>query len=85
MLHDRDSIFVSHLDESIRKLGITVLKSPPRSPKANATCERVIGTIRRECLHPDEPKYPSGAVLIDMRPHLVRERGGEGSLVLAPR
>jgi hypothetical protein len=27
-----------------------VLKSPPRSPKANATCERVIGTIRRERL-----------------------------------
>jgi transposase InsO family protein len=23
---------------------------PPHGPKANATCERVIGTIRRECL-----------------------------------
>jgi putative transposase len=29
---------------------LTVLKSPPHSPKANAICERVIGTIRRECL-----------------------------------
>lgn len=46
----RDSIFASHLDESIRKLGIRVLKSPPRCPKANAVCERVIDTIRRECL-----------------------------------
>ncbi len=27
-----------------------MLKSPPHSPKANAICERVIGTIRRECL-----------------------------------
>jgi hypothetical protein len=26
------------------------LKSPPRTPKANAICERVIGTLRRECL-----------------------------------
>jgi putative transposase len=50
LLHDRDSIFANHLDESIAKLGVTVLKSPPRSPKANAVCERVIGTIRRECL-----------------------------------
>src|SRR5438105_3988727 len=50
LLHDRDSVFASHLDESIRKLRIRALKSPPRSPKANATCERVIGTIRRECL-----------------------------------
>src|SRR6266404_6493766 len=50
LLHDRDSIFASHLDESIGKLGVTVFKSPPRSPKANAICERVIGTVRRECL-----------------------------------
>ena len=27
-----------------------MLKSPPHSPKVNAICERVIGTIRRECL-----------------------------------
>jgi len=50
LLHDRDSIFATHLDESIAKLGVKVLKSPPRSPKANAICERVVGTIRRECL-----------------------------------
>jgi transposase InsO family protein len=50
LLHDRDSIFARSLDDSIKNLGITVLKSPPHSPKANAICERVIGTIRRECL-----------------------------------
>jgi putative transposase len=50
LLHDRDSIFANHLDESIAKLGVKVLKSPPRSPTANAICERVIGTIRLECL-----------------------------------
>jgi transposase InsO family protein len=50
LLHDRDSIFAEHLDESIARLGIGVLKSPPRCPMANAICERVIGTIRRECL-----------------------------------
>jgi hypothetical protein len=50
LLHDRDSIFARSLDDSIRNLGLTVLRSPPRSPKANAICERVIGTIRRECL-----------------------------------
>jgi hypothetical protein len=50
LLHDRDSIFATHLDESIGRRGIKVFKSPPRSPKANAICERVIETIRRECL-----------------------------------
>jgi putative transposase len=49
LIHDRD-IFARSLDESIRNLGLIVLKSPPHSPKANAICERVIGTIRRECL-----------------------------------
>jgi putative transposase len=50
LLHDRDTIFANHLDASIRTFGLKVLKSPPRSPQANAICERVIGTIRRECL-----------------------------------
>ena len=50
LLHDRDSIFARHLDESIEGFGLQILKSPPHSPKANALCERLIGTIRRECL-----------------------------------
>ena len=50
LLHDRDSIFAKHLDESVSRLGVEVLKSPPRCPKANSICERVIGTVRRECL-----------------------------------
>jgi len=50
LIHDRDSIFARHLDSSIQALGLTVLRTPFRSPKANSICERVIGTIRRECL-----------------------------------
>jgi transposase InsO family protein len=50
LLHDRDSIFSNHLDDSIGRLGVKVLRSPPRSPMANSICERVIGAIRRECV-----------------------------------
>ena len=50
LIHDRDSIFARYLDNSIRALGLKVLRTPFRSPKANSICERVIGTIRRECL-----------------------------------
>src|SRR5438552_9172216 len=50
LIHDRDKIFARHLDESISALGVKVLRSPIASPKANSICERVIGTIRRECL-----------------------------------
>jgi transposase InsO family protein len=31
-------------------MGLKILKTPVRAPTANAFCERLIGTIRRECL-----------------------------------
>ena len=31
-------------------MGLTVLRTPVRAPQANAFCERLVGTIRRECL-----------------------------------
>jgi putative transposase len=49
-IHDRDSIFSLELDHSVDGFGLRVLKTPPHSPMANGICERVIGTIRRECL-----------------------------------
>ena len=48
LIHDRDRTFANSLDQSIARLGMTVLKTPFQSPKPNAICERVIGTIRRE-------------------------------------
>ncbi len=50
LIHDGDGIFSPQLDQSITHMGLRVLKTPPRSPKANSLCERVIGTLRRECL-----------------------------------
>ena len=50
LLHDRYKTFSAGLDEEIERWGIAVLKSPPQAPTANAFCERLIGTIRRECL-----------------------------------
>jgi putative transposase len=51
LLHDRDTIFSQQLDRSICHLGLRVVKTPPQSPQANALCERLIGTLRRECLN----------------------------------
>ena len=50
LIHDRDSIFSADLDKSVRNLGLRVLKTPYRSPRANAHCERLIGSLRREAL-----------------------------------
>jgi transposase InsO family protein len=50
LIHDGDSIFSHELDQGIGHLGLRVLKTPVRTPQANALCERLIGTLRRECL-----------------------------------
>ena len=50
ILHDRDAIFSTLLDASVARMGFEVIKTPVRSPKANSLCERLIGTLRRECL-----------------------------------
>ncbi len=50
LIHDRDSIFSAQLDQQVRDLGLRALKTPPQSPQANALCERLIGTLRWECL-----------------------------------
>ncbi|MDH3770587.1 MAG: integrase core domain-containing protein [Nitrospirota bacterium] len=50
LIHDRDATFSRQLDHSISQMGLRVLRTPYRSPKGNSFCERVIGTLRRECL-----------------------------------
>jgi transposase InsO family protein len=50
LLDDRDSMFSPALDQSVRHLGLHILKTPVRTPVANAICERVLGTLRRERL-----------------------------------
>ena len=50
LIHDRDSIFSHGLDQRMGNLRLRVLKTPVRSPQANALCERLLGTLRRECL-----------------------------------
>ena len=50
VIHDRDSIFSKGLDKGVTDLGVRVLRTPVRAPKANSVCERFGGTLRRECL-----------------------------------
>jgi transposase InsO family protein len=50
LIHDRDSIFSKEVDQTVENLVSKVLRTPVRTPQANAYCERLIGTMRRECL-----------------------------------
>jgi hypothetical protein len=48
VLHDNDGIFAGSVDRTIAAMRLTLLKTPVRVPQANACCERLIATIRRD-------------------------------------
>ena len=50
LLRDWDRIFGSDFTRQVEEMGIREVLSTPRSPWQRAYVERVIGTIRRECL-----------------------------------
>jgi putative transposase len=50
LLRDRDRIFGHEFVEQVKAMGIEEVLSAPRSPWQRAYLERLIGTIRRECL-----------------------------------
>ena len=47
---DRDAIYAKKVQRRIKSLGIDHVISAPRSPWQNPYVERVIGSIRRDCL-----------------------------------
>jgi Integrase core domain len=49
LIRDRASIFSVEVDDQLKTSGF-VLRMPARAPQANAYCERLLGTARRECL-----------------------------------
>jgi transposase InsO family protein len=50
LIRDNDSKFGSQFDRVAQATHIEVLKNPYRAPRANAMCERCLGSVRRECL-----------------------------------
>jgi putative transposase len=50
LIHDRDSKFTRGLDEMFRTEGLQITRTPFRAPQANAVAERLIRTVRVECL-----------------------------------
>ena len=51
LLRDRDSIYGERFCRRVRSLGIEEVRTAPRSPWQNPYVERLIGSIRRECLN----------------------------------
>ena len=51
LIRDRDGIYGHWFDDHIRAMGIKPVRTSARSPWQNGYAERMIGSIRRECLN----------------------------------
>jgi transposase InsO family protein len=50
LVRDRDTKFTAAFDEVFQAEGLRIIRTPPQAPRANAICERLVGTLRREVL-----------------------------------
>ncbi len=63
LIRDNDKIYGFDFKEKVRACGITPIRTAYRSPWQNAYCERVIGTLRRDCID---------HIIVFSRRHLMR-------------
>jgi hypothetical protein len=49
VIRDRDAKYTAAFDAVLTAEGGETIRTPVRAPRANAICERWIGTLRREC------------------------------------
>ena len=50
LIRDRGSNFTASFDAVFQATGTTILQTAVQAPRMNATCERLVGTLRRELL-----------------------------------
>jgi len=50
LIHDRDRVYGADFATRLVGLGIESVRTPVQSPRANSIAERVVRTLRRECL-----------------------------------
>ena len=50
LIRDRDGIYGDYFKNRMKSMGIEEVPTAPHAPWQNPYCERIIGSIRRECL-----------------------------------
>jgi putative transposase len=50
LICDNDAVFGEVFEETAMRMGTEVVHTPFYTPQANGHCERLVGSVRRECL-----------------------------------
>ena len=50
LIHDRDNVFGNDFGAKLAEVGIGDIRTPYRAPLANSVAERMVRSIRQECL-----------------------------------
>ena len=87
LLRDRDAVYGVAFSSRVQSMGIHEVKTAPRSPWQNPYVERLIGTLRRECLdhvvvlnETHLRRLLSGYLLLPRGPNTPLARQGASSL-----
>ncbi len=84
LVRDRDAVYGRDFVQRARRSGVETVLTPIRAPRANAVAERLVGTLRRECLdhviilneaHPRSVLAEYAAFYNAERPHRALELG----------
>ena len=59
LLRDRDQVYGDAFRQRVKGMGIAEVLTAPSSPWQNPFAERLIGSIRRECLDHGVPRMPN--------------------------
>ena len=62
LIRDRDGIYGDHFKNRVKNMGVEEVLIAPQSPWQNPYCERMIGSLRRECRCSVPRKVRSGCL-----------------------
>jgi len=88
LIHDRDPLFTEEFRQVLRSGGVKTVKLPAQSPDLNAYAERLVRSIREECLSrviPLGERHLRGVVGEYVKHyHLERNHQGLGNELIEP-